>query len=119
MTVRRGSCDLQLRSGRQVELIAADIHNDFNPRELSWKKPENVAGTLKNKYWRKYLRAIQKEDNEDLRKYFGRYICREWNARHTGAEQLVDLRLIHMREKTLPDYRRTAPQEVILWEQRC
>jgi len=108
-----------LRNGRQVDLMAAAVRNDFGLRELSWEKPENVARTLKNKYWRKYLRAIRKGDNEDLRKYFGRYICREWNARHTGAEQLVDLRIIHMREKTLPDYQRTPPRKVILREHSC
>ncbi len=108
-----------LRNGEQVDLMAATIHNDYSPRELSWKKPENVRGTLKNKYWRKYPRAIQKEDNEDLRRYFGRYICREWNARHAGAEQLVDLQMVRMKEKTLPDYQRGPAQKRVLWEQRC
>ena len=99
--------------------MGAAIRNDFGLREVSWEKPENVASALKNKYWRKYLRAIQKEDNEDLRKYFGRYICREWNARHTGAEQLEDFQINYMLEMTLPDYQPSTPRRKVLWEHRC
>jgi hypothetical protein len=109
-----------LHSGKQVNLMTAAIRNDFDLREgVSWEQPEDVANTLKNKYWRKYLSGIRDPDNEDLRRYFGRYICREWNARHTGTEQLVDLQIVHMKVKTLPDYQRTVPEKVVIREHSC
>lgn len=110
-----------LRSGQQVNLMGAAIRNDFDPlREgVSWERPQDIASTLKNKYWRKYLSSLQSEDRADLRKYFGRYICREWNARHTGAEQLVELQIVYVKAKMLPDYQRTAPQKVVLQEHNC
>jgi hypothetical protein len=109
-----------LRSGQQVDLMAAAVHNDFELREgVSWEEPENISETLKNKYWRKYLGAIRDPDDEDLRKYFGRYICREWNARHAGTEQLVDLQIVYMKVKTLPDYQRSTPEKEILWQHSC
>jgi Vitamin K-dependent gamma-carboxylase len=109
-----------LQDGQQVDLMAAAVHNDFELREgVSWEEPESVSGTLKNKYWRKYLTAIRDPDKKELRKYFGRYICREWNARHTGAEELVELQIVYMRVKTLPDYQRSAPEKAVLWQQSC
>ncbi len=109
-----------LRSGQQIDLMAAVTNNNFRlGRGLSWEKPQNVAGTYKNKYWRKYLNNIRKERHADQRLYFGRYICREWNARHAGAGQLETLQITYMLEKTLPDYQRATPKKVVLWEHSC
>ena len=109
-----------LNSGQQVDLMPAAVRNDFDLREgVSWEKPEDVANTLKNKYWRKYLSGIEDPDNEDLRNYFGRYICREWNARRTGAEELINLQIVHMKVRTLPDYQRTTPEKEVLWNHDC
>ena len=100
--------------------MAAAVDNELEVREgVSWEEPEDVGETLKNKYWRKYLGALRDSDKEDLRKYFGRYICREWNARHTGGQQLVDLQIVFMKVKTLPDYQRTPPEKVVLREHTC
>jgi hypothetical protein len=32
------------------------------------------------------------------------------NARHAGGQQLVDLQIVYMEVKTLPDYGRTPPE---------
>lgn len=49
----------------------------------------------------------------------GRYVCREQNARHARDRRLVELRIVYMGVKTLPDYGRTPPEKVMLREQRC
>src|SRR5215218_4228909 len=109
-----------LHGGQQVDLMPAALRNDFDLREgVSWEKPEYVAYTLKNKYWSNYLYNIRDRDNEELRNYFGRYICREWNARHTGAEELTNLQIVYMEVKTLPDYQRTPPEQVVLLNHDC
>ena len=70
-----------LNDGRQVNLMAAAIRNDFGLREgVSLEKPPDVSGDLKNKYWRKYLGSLRADSGEPLRPYFGRYVCQEWNA---------------------------------------
>ena len=33
---------------------------------------------------------------------YGRYLCREWNRRHHGAETLEELEIIYMLEWTQP-----------------
>jgi hypothetical protein len=109
-----------LRDGRQIDLMPAAIYKDFSLREgVSWEKPESVPDTLKNKYWRKYLGEIRLSENEELRQPFARYICRQWNAHHTGDEQLAELQFVFMRETTLPDYQPPTPERVVLREHSC
>ena len=109
-----------LRGGQRVDLMAV-TRDDFRVHEgVSWEKPRDVAGTYKNVQWRQYLYWIREPGNHDqFRQHFGLYICREWNARHAGAEQLRDLQIIYMYEETLPSYQLSTPQKVVLWEHTC
>lgn len=91
-----------------------DVHEG-----VSWEKPPDVTNTFKNEHWRKFLEKIRLPNNQHQLLYLGRYICREWNARHTGAERLEDFRIAYVLEQTLPDYRSSAPQRKVLWEHRC
>jgi hypothetical protein len=108
-----------LRGGQQVDLMAV-TRADYHPREgVSWEKPRYVVDTYKNEHWQKYLENIRQEGYADLCRPFARYICREWNARHTGDERLATFQIGYMLETTQPDYRRTTPQKEVLWEHSC
>jgi hypothetical protein len=107
-----------LRGGQQVDVMPI-TRGDFDLHAVSWEKPPSVAATYKNEHWRKYLERIWDKDYSEQRLYFGQYICREWNARHTGSEQLMDFQITYMLEQTLPDYQRSAPEKVMLWEHSC
>lgn len=74
---------------------------------------------LQGRALEKYLENIRQEGYADLRRPFARYICREWNARHTGDERLATFQIVYMLETTQPDYRRTTPQKEVLWEHSC
>jgi hypothetical protein len=109
-----------LRGGQRVDLMAVTRDNFRVHEGVSWEKPRDVAGTYKNVQWRQYLYWIREPGNHDqFRQRFGRYICREWNARHAGAEQLKDFQIIYMHEETLPGYQLSTPQKVVLWEHSC
>jgi hypothetical protein len=109
-----------LRDGRKVDVMAV-TRDDYRLHEVSWEKPRYVPDTFKNEHWRKYLENIWSEQHADQRLHFGRYICREWNARHAGAKhkQLMTFQITYMLEETLPDYRRSTPQKTVLSEHRC
>ncbi len=108
-----------LRDGQEVDLLPV-TSDDLRLHEVSWEKPEHVGSIYKNQHWRKYLSNILKEEEyTDQRLYLGRYLCREWNAHHTGAQQLMTFQITYMLEETLPDYKSSAPQKVVLWEHRC
>jgi hypothetical protein len=108
----------ELRGGQQVDVMAV-TRDDFEPHALSWAKPQNVAALYESNHWRKYMDRLVDEEYEDLRPHFGSYICREWNERHEGSEQLVTFDIVYMVEETLPDYRRSAPEKVVAWEHSC
>jgi len=107
-----------LRNGQQVDLMPV-TRDDFRPHEVSWKKPQYVASIYENHRWRRYMASMSEADNEEVRPYFGAYICREWNARHEGSEELMSLQGVYMVEQTLPDNRSTTPRKTLLWEQSC
>jgi hypothetical protein len=107
-----------LRGGQQVDVMPI-TRGDFDLHAVSWEKPPSVAGTYKNEHWRKYLERIWDKDYSEQRLYFGQYICRQWNAHHTGSEQLMDFQITYMLEQTLPDYQLSTPEKVVLWEHRC
>jgi len=109
-----------LRGGQQVDLMAV-TRDDFYPREgVSWEKPDYVRGIYKNAQWQGYLENIVKfEEYVNLRRDFNRYVCQEWNARHTGDEQLMSFQMAYMLEETQPDYQPPTLPKVVLWEHSC
>src|SRR5918993_525146 len=108
----------ELRDGQEVDLMHI-TRDDYGMHRVSYEKPQDVAATYKNEHWRKYLENIYNQDFASQRLYFGRYICRQWNARHTGADTLENFRIIYMLEMTLPDYRQSKPEKVDLWNHKC
>jgi hypothetical protein len=108
-----------LSGERQVDLMGFIRDEPNLPVGISWEKPHYIPDTFKNEHWRKYLNNIREDENDNLRKSFGRYMCREWNARHTNAERLESFQVAFMKEKTLPDYQTPPIQKMVLPEQTC
>jgi hypothetical protein len=107
-----------LRDGQRTDLMSV-TRDDYGLHKVSWKKPQDVNATFKNEHWRKYLENLYSQQYADQRLYFGQYICRQWNARHTGAEQLETFKITYMLEMTQPNYKHSMPQKVVLWDHSC
>jgi hypothetical protein len=108
----------ELRDGDTVNLMSI-TRDDYSMHSVSYEKPQDILATYKNEHWRKYLENIYNQDHAGQRLYFGQYICRQWNARHTGADTLETFRIIYMREMTLPDYQQSEPEKLNLWNHTC
>jgi hypothetical protein len=108
----------ELRDGEKVDLMPI-TRDDYTMHPVSYEKPQDIPATYKNEHWRKYLENIYNRDHAGQRLYFGQYICRQWNAHHTGADTLETFRIIYMLELTLPDYRQSKPEKVELWNHTC
>ena len=108
----------ELREGRKVDLMPI-TRDDYGMHRISYEKPQDIPATYKNEHWRKYLENIYNQDHADQRLYFGQYICRQWNAHHTGADTLETFRIIYLLEMTLPDYQQSKPEKVDLWNHTC
>jgi len=108
----------ELRNGQKVDLMPI-TRDDYGVYPVSYEKPQDIPATYKNEHWRKYLENIYNQNFADERLYFGQYICREWNARHTGAESLETFRIVYMLELTHPDYQQSDPEKMDLWNHEC
>ena len=108
----------ELSDGQKVDLMPI-TRDDYGMHRVSYEKPQDVPATYKNEHWRKYLENIYNQDHAGQRLYFGQYICRQWNARHTGADTLETFRIIYMLEMTMPDYQQSEPKKVDLWNHTC
>lgn len=103
-----------LKDGSRVELWTGR-------RGMSWEKPLSVAASYPNNRWWKFMEAIypgQHEREAALDAYAG-YLCRDWNARHAGQEQLETFQIFFMQETTLPDYQPPSIEKKLLWTHAC
>jgi hypothetical protein len=108
----------KLQDGQQVDLMPV-TRDDYSMHKVSYKEPQYVPATFKNEHWRKYFENIFNQAYADQRLYFSQYICRQWNARHTGADTLKTFQIIYMGETTLPDYQHTKLKKTDLWNHKC
>lgn len=92
----------------RINLLAPD-------KKLNYLKPESVVSMFKNDRWRKYSENYLFTNNAYMRGYFCNYCKRAWNEQHAD-KQIASLRVIYMKELTLPDYEYTIPEMNVLWE---
>jgi hypothetical protein len=96
-----------LKNGRQANLFTGgypldgvEIVDAIPPS--SWEKPELISAEYANSRWRKYLINLYGDLHMQLRPYYVDYLCREWNARHSGGEELALIEMYFMAERTNP-----------------
>ncbi len=87
--------------------------------EVSFDKPQNVSRSFGNERWKKYLMNLDDRQNGLHRRFYGRYLCEEWNGRHRGGERLASIQMFVVRERTLPSGVEEAPRQGRLWQQVC
>lgn len=103
--------------GRLADGKVVDLLRDGGP--VSWEKPPCISATFKNLRWQLYLERLWKLPTSTHRLYFSAYLCREWNARHPGADQLREVTIYLVGERTLPDYRAAPLERLLLVRQPC
>jgi hypothetical protein len=80
-----------LRDGRTIDPRR-------NGAPVSWNRPEVVSETYSNSRWRKFMMCLPISYYGGLQGHYCAYLCREWNARHDGDDQLMKVELFFMRE---------------------
>ena len=104
--------------GKLADGQVVDLWRGGSP--VNWDKPSQVRHDYKNNRWVKYMRNIWMAKNAYLRVYFGRYLCRDWNAERLGTtEELRTFSIIYMMEETLPDYAKSEVERFNLWNHDC
>jgi hypothetical protein len=102
--------------GTLIDGTIVDVFQNGSP--LSWEKPELVAYTYKNQRWQKYMMTLWNRDFSAFREYYGKYLCRSWNDKHKGGQQLDHFTIYFMKEDTLSDGE-APPERISLWDHYC
>jgi hypothetical protein len=102
-----------LMDGRHV-----DVWRAGGP--VTEQKPADVPGSFKNPEWRAYLIRLYMAKNAEFRVYLGNWLCRTWNAAHTGNDRVNLIYISYMLENTVPPGQTQTPaKKDPVWRQYC
>ncbi len=94
----------------------------WRKREVSFKRPHNIADEYTSNVWRKVLGRVRKSDYEDYRLYLGKYICRTANdgLSKKNGERLQSFKMYYMKEYTpAPGEKQKPPKKSNIWNHDC
>jgi len=99
----------KLKDGKVLDLL----RNGDNP------STEPTTEHFANYRWRKYFEIVGKPSNLDRLRDYASYACRDWNRRHNGREQVIELEVNWLIMHTLPNNGIAKPEGVMLLKHRC
>lgn len=104
----------KLKDGREVNAFREE-------QPISWEKP-----TIKQRndfyqtiQWRFYFLTLNRAMGRNLSPYLVQYICKGWNAKHTGKKQLESVTVYFMDERTVPPGQTQGVEKKTIIEQSC
>ena len=111
----------ELTDGRTVDVFKDGPNLSGNVLyPVSFSKPQDIAKTYPDQRWQKYLMNLTESDNSQYRLGYGQYLCRTWNAKHSGGETLQTFKILFMEEDTPPEGQpNPTPVPVTLWDHHC
>jgi hypothetical protein len=116
-----------LRNGMAVELLSAggplpDYDEAVTASGDDGQPPSLVSATFRSVPWLVFFLGITEDPagaSGQLLSY-GRYLCRQWNAREAGARQLHGFDVVYMSRPVGPASAASEPVErQVLWTHRC
>ncbi|MFZ4462195.1 MAG: HTTM domain-containing protein [Patescibacteria group bacterium] len=90
-----------------------DISRDG--QQMRYGKPQHISSMFKNDRWRKYTENLLMKRNHELRFYYTAYLHDRWMLKHPEIS-LSAIRIIYMKELSLPDYQIAEPKREVLVE---
>lgn len=108
----------RLADGTEIDLFAAGGPPPRAKAPVTWQKPPVPSRIFRNDRWRALVTRAAYGTRDDRRLLnWSRYLCREWNAAHTGADQLQAFEVVFLQRRldtAAPSY---EPEP--LWTHRC
>jgi hypothetical protein len=113
----------KLRDGQAIDLLAAGGRvpdREDASRELSWSRPPRPSDQLANDRWLNFFdRAVRGTDTGRRLNLYGRFLCREWNARHGGGEELASFELWWVAAELAPGPILGPHERRLIWSHDC
>ena len=81
-----------------------------------WSKPDPFHLSYGNHRWIKFYEQLNSHThNSQIRLEYGRYICREWNARHSLGAQVYEFKIWWLSEFQVIDGTTEPREKELLW----
>lgn len=106
----------RLADGSEIDLL----HPERGAPDYG--KPANYALEQENIRWITYRGRLWERQYAAHRRWYGKYLCKRWNADKTGAAQskrLLSFQMIYMLERTPPPGEPVSVEQVVSWRQDC
>ena len=103
-----------LRDGRRVNVLHPG-------QPVTYEQPASIADEYKNERWRKYLMNLSLPENTQYRLYYGRYLCRSWNALRSTSDPatLITFDIYFMAHQNSIAHPPTVYYRDLLWHHEC
>jgi predicted DCC family thiol-disulfide oxidoreductase YuxK len=102
-----------LADGAQV-----DLFRDGAP--VSWDRPAQISALFPNAYRQKYMENVLDPKLSAAMLLYGQYLCRVWNAEHSGGRTLNTFDITFVEEVTPPPGAPApTPRPVPVWTHKC
>lgn len=115
----------QLAGGREIDLMAAGgrvprLENYPPNAPIDWTRPRSGLDRYANIRWRVLLRHVLMGGTEpSAASLYGRYLCREWNSRYTGDEQLQTFQVVFVAAPLRAPYDAPGYEPEVAWRHNC
>jgi predicted DCC family thiol-disulfide oxidoreductase YuxK len=87
-------------------------------RPVEWARPY-MPDRYRNQHWQKYMESLWKSNRRLYYPHFASYLCHTWNAEHPDEKKVIEVQLVFMLERTLPDYKQEPPERKDLYTYSC
>ncbi|MBD2102747.1 DUF393 domain-containing protein [Leptolyngbya sp. FACHB-261] len=103
----------KLKDGTEVDLLTKN--------SASWDKPNSQLRSeiYQNMQWRTYLINLNRSIGEKLYPYYAQYLCRNWNSQHRGKQEVANLEIYFMSERTVAPGQTQNVERKRTWQQSC
>ncbi len=81
-------------------------------------KPHLPSAEFTSQRWQKYMMNLRSQRQEGHRLLYLHYMCQQWNQQHEGDDQVVELQLVYMQERTGDGFIHDV-ERIVLFEHVC
>jgi len=81
-------------------------------------KPPLPSAEFTSQRWQKYMMNLRSQRQEGHRLLYLHYMCQQWNQQHEGDDQVVELQLVYMQERTGDGFIHDV-ERIVLFEHVC
>lgn len=106
-------------SGLRIDGTPVDVLHPDRAGAARLDKPAVYSQTHGNIRWLTYRTRIWQAAYSGNRLYYGRYLCRQWNANQTGDARLSTFKMIYMLEYTPPPGHPAHVEQQVIWTHDC